>query len=49
MSGAFGRLCISPDTYEAWPHDMRTMLRWAFEPADDDTMLALLAKVGSHL
>ncbi len=41
---AFPGIELAPDTFEAWPHDMRTMLGWAFEPADDATLLQLLHK-----
>lgn len=27
-----------------WPHDMRTMLGWAFEPAPEPLLLDLIAK-----
>jgi len=39
-----GRLCITPDSYERWPHDMRAMLGWAFEPAPEPMMLSLIDK-----
>ena len=41
---AFRGIAISPDTFEAWPHDFSTMLRWAFEPAPDEMLLQLIEK-----
>ncbi|KXZ51255.1 hypothetical protein GPECTOR_13g742 [Gonium pectorale] len=41
---AFPNVSLSPDTYEPWPHDMRTMLSWAFEPASEETLLFLVEK-----
>ncbi|PNH12778.1 Patatin-like phospholipase domain-containing protein 3 [Tetrabaena socialis] len=41
---AFPNIDLSPDTYEPWPHDMRTMLSWAFEPAPEAMLLELVGK-----
>ncbi|GIL84316.1 hypothetical protein Vretifemale_13016 [Volvox reticuliferus] len=41
---AFPNIDLSPDTYEAWPYDMGTMLSWAFEPAPDETLMFLVEK-----
>lgn len=44
MKAAFGDICITPDSYDTWPYDMRTMLNWAFNPADDAMLLYLVEK-----
>ncbi|GLC46328.1 hypothetical protein PLESTB_000999500 [Pleodorina starrii] len=41
---SFKNIDLSPDTYEAWPYDMRTMLSWAFEPAPEETLQLLVEK-----
>lgn len=38
MSG----IAISPDAYHDWPHDLNQMLQWAFEPASEDVLHALI-------
>ncbi|GFR44047.1 hypothetical protein Agub_g5207 [Astrephomene gubernaculifera] len=41
---ALPSISLSPDTFEPWPHDMRTMLGWAFEPAPADMLVGLVEK-----
>lgn len=35
-------IAISPDAYHDWPHDLNQMLQWAFEPASEDVVHALI-------
>lgn len=44
LRGVRGRVGICPDAFEAWPHDLGTMLGWAFEPASDQLLLELVDK-----
>ncbi len=45
MRRSFGELCIAPDKFDPdWPHDIRTMLGWAFHPADDEQLEQLVTK-----
>ena len=38
------RIGISPDMFEPWPHGLTQMLAWAFEPADESIVLAMIDK-----
>lgn len=38
------RIGISPDSFEPWDYSLRQMLQWAFEPADEATVAALIEK-----
>ncbi len=44
LSAVFPGIGISPSSFEAWPHDMATMIRWALEPAAEDMLLSLVEK-----
>ena len=33
---------ISPDNFEDWPHTLKEMLSWAFEPASDELLLEFI-------
>jgi hypothetical protein len=43
------RVGVAPDLHgaEEWPHDWRAMVGWAFEPADEATTQALIARGGA--
>jgi hypothetical protein len=43
------RIGVAPDLHgaEEWPHDWRAMVGWAFEPADEATTQALIARGGA--
>ncbi|KAL4457761.1 hypothetical protein ABPG75_012626 [Micractinium tetrahymenae] len=38
------RIGISPDSFEPWDYSLRQMVQWAFEPADEATVAALIDK-----
>ncbi|KAL4443023.1 hypothetical protein ABPG77_008514 [Micractinium sp. CCAP 211/92] len=38
------RIGISPDSFEPWGYSLRQMVQWAFEPADEATVAALVDK-----
>lgn len=38
------RISISPDTFEPWPYNLRQMVGWAFEPADENVLTYLIEK-----
>lgn len=38
------RIGISPDSFEPWGYSLRQMVQWAFEPADEATVAALIDK-----
>ncbi len=41
----FGRrIGISPDSFEPWDYTLRQMLQWAFEPADETIVAAMIDK-----
>lgn len=44
LSSIFPGIGISPSSFESWPHDMTTMIRWALEPATEDMLLYLVEK-----
>jgi hypothetical protein len=41
------RIGISPDSFGPWPHKLQQMVAWAFEPADEGTLLWLMDR-GAH-
>lgn len=38
------RIGISPDSFEDWPYSLVSMVRWALEPADEETVTLLMDK-----
>jgi hypothetical protein len=38
------RIGISPDSFEPWDYTLRQMLQWAFEPADETIVAAMIDK-----
>lgn len=38
------RIAISPDSFEPWDYSLSQMVQWAFEPADEATVTALIDK-----
>ena len=36
---------ISPDNFEDWPHTLKEMLSWAFEPASDELLLDFIGRL----
>jgi hypothetical protein len=42
QTARIGNIAISPDAFAEWPYSLQQMLRWEFEPADEQQVLMLI-------